>query len=114
MVHHVLAEIALLAVGARVGVVVLNVAILAAGTVFGGADRDIVGAAIRIVVDTGIDHRRLPPLETAREKRCGEQESDQRAGGVAPHIVDSIVSRFVIAGHDPPPASIEKKAFLKR
>src|ERR1700738_3346512 len=45
IVEHVFAEVALLLVGAREGVAALNVAILAAGDIFGRADRDIVGAA---------------------------------------------------------------------
>src|SRR6266581_7184232 len=50
MVQHVFAEVALAAVGARGGVVALNVAVLAAGDIFGGACRNIVGAAEGIVV----------------------------------------------------------------
>src|ERR1700724_841126 len=60
VVQHVFAEIALRAVGARVGVVALNVAILAAGDIFRRAHRDIVGAAKRVVVIAArIDHGRL-------------------------------------------------------
>src|SRR5580692_11030625 len=50
MVQHVFAEIALFAIGAGVGVGVLDVAILAAGDVFRRAGRDIFGAAERVVV----------------------------------------------------------------
>jgi len=47
MVHHVVAEIALAAVGA--GVVALDVAIPAAGDIFVRAGRDVIGAAERVV-----------------------------------------------------------------
>jgi hypothetical protein len=49
MVHHVFAEIALAAVGARVGVAALNVAILAADDIFRRAGREIFDAAERVV-----------------------------------------------------------------
>ena len=76
MIHHVLAEVALTAVGARVGVGVLDVAVLAAGDVFRRAGRDIIGAAERIVVAAGVDHGRLSPLEAAAKQRGDEQEND--------------------------------------
>src|SRR5438552_5182357 len=50
IVQHVLAEVALAAVGARFGIAALDVAVLAAGDIFRRADRDVVGAAGRIVV----------------------------------------------------------------
>ena len=43
-------ETALLLVGARRGVTALNVAVLAAGDVFGRADLNIVGTAERVIV----------------------------------------------------------------
>ena len=49
MVHHVVAETALAAVRARVGVVALDVAIPAAGDIFVRARRDVIGAAERVV-----------------------------------------------------------------
>jgi hypothetical protein len=50
MVHHIVAEVALTPVCACIGMVALNVAIFPAGDIFGRADRDIAGAAERIVV----------------------------------------------------------------
>jgi hypothetical protein len=73
MVHHVFAEIALRPVGLRIGVVALNVAVLAAGDIFRRAHR-IAGAAERVVViAAGIDHGRLSPLEAAPEQRRDQQ-----------------------------------------
>src|ERR1700730_12438036 len=50
VVQHVVAEIALTAVGARVGVVAHDIAVLAAGYILRRAGRDVVGAAKCIVV----------------------------------------------------------------
>src|ERR1700676_2153373 len=85
MVHHVFAEVALPAVGAAVGVDALNVAILAAGDIFRRAHRNIVGAAERVVVATGIDHGRLSPLETTCEQGGEEQERKVRSREVRSH-----------------------------
>jgi hypothetical protein len=74
MVHHIVGEIALTAIGARVGVVALNVAILAAGNIFGRAGRDVVGAAVRIVIAACIGHGRLSSLKTTGEERREEQK----------------------------------------
>src|SRR5438270_5201775 len=49
-VDHGFAQVLLRAVGLGGGVAALDVAVLAAGDVFGRADRDIVGAADRVVV----------------------------------------------------------------
>ena len=76
IVQHVFAEIALAAVGARVGVGALDVAVLAAGDIFGRAGRDIVGAAERVVVAAGIDHGRLSALEAAGEQRRDDEQSE--------------------------------------
>jgi hypothetical protein len=76
MVHHVFAEIALAAVGARVGVTVLDVAILAAGDVVVRTGREIFGTAERVVVAGRVDHGRLSPLEAAGKQRRDQQESD--------------------------------------
>lgn len=66
MVQHVLAEIALTAIGARIGIVALNIAVLAAGDIFRRTGLDVVGAAERIVVIAiRIDHGRLSPLKEA-------------------------------------------------
>src|SRR5260370_13450423 len=66
MIQHVFAEIALAAVGAGVGVVALDVAVLAAGDVFRRADPDTVGAAEGVVVIAARNgHGPLPPLEAA-------------------------------------------------
>jgi hypothetical protein len=73
MVQHVFAEIALRAVGLRIVVVALDVAILAAGDIFRGAHRDIVGAAERVVVAAGVGHGRLSPLKAAPEQRRDQQ-----------------------------------------
>src|SRR4030088_606371 len=74
MVQHVFAEIALRAVGARVGVVALNVAVLAAGDIFRRPHLDIVGAAERVVVATWVSHGRLSPLQATREEGRGKEE----------------------------------------
>jgi hypothetical protein len=50
IVQHVFAEIALLLVGAGRGVAALNVAVLAAGDIFGRADLHVVGAAERVII----------------------------------------------------------------
>src|SRR5512140_3173455 len=86
MVHHVFAEIALAAVGAGIGVGVLDVTVLAAGDIFAGARRDIFGAAVRVVVAAGIGHGRLSPLEAAGKQRRDEQEGDIESRGVTSHI----------------------------
>jgi hypothetical protein len=79
MVQHVFAEIALAAVGARVGGVALNVAILAAGDVFRRAGLDIVGAAERVVViAVRIDQRRLSALEATGRRRAKAQNASSR------------------------------------
>jgi hypothetical protein len=97
MVQHVVAEIALAAVGAGVGVVALDVAVLAAGDVFRRTDRDIVGAAEGVVVIAARNgHGRLPPLEAAREQRGDEQERDVEPHGVR-HGLVRLCSIFVIA-----------------
>src|SRR5205814_3321269 len=78
MVYHVFADVALAAVGARGGIVALNVAVLAAGDIFGRAGCDIVGAAEGIVIlAERIGHRRLPPLEAAGKQGCCEQECEE-------------------------------------
>jgi len=50
MVQHVFAEIALATVGLCLRCIALNVAILAAGGIFGRAGLHIVGTAIGVVV----------------------------------------------------------------
>ena len=67
MVQHVFAEVALTAIGARVGIVALNVAILAASDILRRARRGVVGTAECIVVATGVDHGRLSALKAACE-----------------------------------------------
>src|SRR5258705_12590257 len=69
VVQHVFAEIALAAVGARGGVVAEHVAVFATGGVFAGADRDIVGAADRVVVAACVNDGRLSPLKAPCEQR---------------------------------------------
>jgi hypothetical protein len=85
VVQHVFAEIALTAVGARVGVAALNIAVLAAGNILRRAHRDVVGTAECIVVATGVDHGRLSPLKAACKQRCDEQQSDVGPCGVTSH-----------------------------
>lgn len=86
MVQHVFAEIALGAIGAAVGVVALNVAILAAGDIFRRTCLDIVGAAEGvIVIAICIDHGRLSALKAAREQRYGEQQGNAGSCGVTSH-----------------------------
>ena len=65
-------EIALGAVGAASTAAALDVAVLAAGDIFGRAGLHIVGAAECVVVGRAIDHHRLAALEAAREQRRGE------------------------------------------
>jgi hypothetical protein len=102
MVQHVIAEIALTAVGACVGVVALDVAILATGNILRRAYHNIVGTAERIVVIAScIDHGRLSPLEAAREQRCDEQKRDAEFRRPEPHLSFPSMFRFVIAGLDP-------------
>src|SRR5580704_10936870 len=86
MVQHVFAEIALLPVGARVGIAALGVAVLAAGDVFRRACLDIIGAAeCIVVVTTRGQRRRLSALEAAPQQRCSEQQSDAESCGVRSH-----------------------------
>src|SRR5260370_35141592 len=59
MVQHVFAEIALAAGGARGGVGGEHVAVPAAGDIFAGADRDLIGAATRGGVAPLVNHGRL-------------------------------------------------------
>jgi hypothetical protein len=74
VIQHVFAEVALLSVRACAGVGVLSVAIPAAGDILRRADRDIIGAAERIVIDAGVNHRWLTPLKAAREQWRNEHE----------------------------------------
>ena len=93
MIQHVLAEIALAAIGARVGVVALNVAVLAAGDIFRRAVFDIIGAAERIVVIAiGIDQGRLALLEAAARSIGASSASAMRCAGMFSRILKS---RFV-------------------
>src|SRR5258707_2420248 len=95
MIQHVFAEVALAAVGAGVGIVALDVAVLAAGDVFRRADRDIVGAAEGVVViAAGNGHGRLAPLEAAREQRGDEHERDQEPHGVKSHMPSPSLFQF--------------------
>src|ERR1051325_6580807 len=63
IVQHLLGEIALGTVGARIGVAALHVAVLAAVDIIVRAHRDIVGAAECVVVGAGVDHGRLAAFE---------------------------------------------------
>src|SRR6476619_7792576 len=90
MVQHVFAEIALAAVGARGGVGALDVAIPAAGDIFAGAGRDIVGAADRVVIAC-VDDGRPSALEAACQQRGGEYECDEQLCGVWSHAPISVV-----------------------
>ena len=97
MVQHVFAEVALFAVGAALGVVALNVAVLAAGDIFRRTGLDVVGAAERvIVVAIGIAHGRLPALEAAGltpvETDLGEWII-QLAGERPSHILAPVIHR---------------------
>jgi hypothetical protein len=101
MVQHVFAEIALAAVGARVGIAALGVAVLAAGDVFRRARLDVIGTAkCIVVVATCCEHRRLSALEAPPEQRCGEQQSDAESCGVGSHAKIHSIS-IAIAGLDP-------------
>src|ERR1700682_2883828 len=110
MIQHVFAEIALAAVGARVGVVALDVAVLAAGDIFWRADRDIVGAAEGVVVIATRDgHGRLSALEAARKQRRDEHERNERSCEVTSHMPSPSLFHFRhcrgpvpdLIGHDP-------------
>src|SRR5690242_7572849 len=72
IVHHVFAEIALPPVGAGFGVLALDVAVLAAGDIFGRADRHLAaGLAILIVVAHALRDRRSPAFEaTCQQRQC--------------------------------------------
>jgi hypothetical protein len=78
IVEHVFPEIALLLVGAHDGVVALDIAIPAAGDIFGRTSRDIVGAAERVVVlvQAGED-RNLIALHAGREREHREGEREE-------------------------------------
>ena len=65
VVQHVFAEVALTAVGARGGVAPYHVAVLAAGDIFRRTDRDIVGAADRVVILAQAGDWNLAALRTA-------------------------------------------------
>src|SRR4051794_29056053 len=77
MVQHVFAEIALASVGPRVEPGTPDVAILAAGDIFGRADLDVVGAAVGVIVGSGVDHGGLSPLQATCEQRRDQQERDE-------------------------------------
>jgi hypothetical protein len=112
MVQHVFAEIALTAVGARVGVAALDVAIFPARNIFRRAYHNIVGAAERIVVIAGcIDHGRLSALKAAREQRCDEQKGDAEFRRPEPHSNFPSMFRSSLPGLTR--QSIEIKAFLE-
>src|SRR3954471_22241883 len=74
IVQHLLGEVSLGTVGARVGVAALNVTVLAADDIVVRTHRDIVGAAERVVIGAGVDHGRLAPFQAAGEQWRGEQE----------------------------------------
>jgi hypothetical protein len=95
IVQHVFGEIALPTVGAHFGVLPLDVAILAAGDIFGRALLDVVGAAEGVVVTSGIGQRRRSPLEAAGEQWRDQEECNGGSGEVASH---TWVPSFVIAG----------------
>jgi len=76
IVQHLLGEIALGTVGARVGITALHIAVLAAVDIIVRTHRDIVGAAERVVVGAAVDHGRLAALEAAGEQWGCEQEGD--------------------------------------
>jgi len=78
MIQHILAEIALAAIGARVGVVALHVAILAAGDILRRALFDIVGPAeCVVVIAIGVRHGRLSPFEAAAQHRRKQRQRDE-------------------------------------
>jgi hypothetical protein len=63
MVQHVFAEVALAPIGTRIELGTPDVAILAAGDIFGRAGLCIVATAIGIIVGAGVDQGRLAPLQ---------------------------------------------------
>src|SRR6478672_4295167 len=78
MVQHVLAEIALTAVGPGGGSVALDVAVLAAGHVFGRALRIAATLTDRVVIVTAHRHRRLVARGAGGDSD-GEQHGDKQA-----------------------------------
>jgi hypothetical protein len=95
IVEHVFAEIALPTVGGRLGLLPLDVAILAAGDIFGRALLDIVGAAECVVATCRIGQRRRSPLEAADEQWREQNQGDVGSGEVTSH---PWFPSFVIAG----------------
>src|SRR5262245_62149968 len=79
IIQHLLRHVPLGAIGAGVGIAALDVAVLAAIDVFVRARRNVVGAAVGIVIGRGVDHDRLAALEAAGEKRGDEQECEGKA-----------------------------------
>src|SRR4051794_9055576 len=85
-VDHRLAQVLLRAVDLGGGVAALDVAVLAAGDVFGGADGNIVGAADRIVVLAEAGDGDLVAGGAGGERQGGECEGDE----VRSHTVSQV------------------------
>src|SRR6185369_10679047 len=83
IVEHVFAEIALRAIGARLGPGARGVALLAADDVGGRAGLGVVGAADGVVIRRrrlrGVDRHRLAALEATGEQGHDDKQSKERS-----------------------------------
>jgi hypothetical protein len=94
VIEHVFAEVALAAVGFGLGCVALDVAVLAAGGVFGRTRLHIVGAAIGVVVINARrrDRRRVVRGAGGKEK-ADDRERDQTSRSFLSHANPGVIER---------------------
>src|SRR5258707_5650409 len=84
-VDHGFAQVLLRAVGLGGGVAALDVAVLAAGHVFGRADRDVVGAADRVVVLAEAGDGNVVAGRAGGEREGGKRESAEAYRNFSSH-----------------------------
>lgn len=83
MVQHVFAEVALAAIGLGLGGIAHDIAILAAGGIFGRAGLHIVGTAIGVVVIDALrrDRGRIMRRRAGGQRKAHDRERDQVCRG---------------------------------